>query len=518
MWKLALTLSLAAVPLTMVAQTVDESNPAVVTARGHFAANARAYGLTNPAAELRLRAIRAGKAINHVRFNQYFNGVPVFGGEAIAHVNGSGGVTVTNSLAGNIAVDTMAKVNPKIAIEIAARQAGILGAYTANIADLKIVPAGEWSPKAVLVWHIQVVAENDTDVAKQFDVFVNAADGSVVKAIDTLHTAVTPATVSGNTMWSGVVSEPGVLYNGATYLLLSASQSSLSTKNLNHATSGTGSYIGNTTATFGNGNRANNDPRTAGADAHYGSTKTWEYYKNTFGRNGIDNTGRTSYSRVHYSNNYENAYWSDSCFCMTYGDGKTTFYALTSIDVAGHELSHGVMASEANLTYSGESGGLNESNSDIFGTMVEYYINNASDTPDYWIGERIFKSNWSTGSYIQTSALRYMNDPHKDGASPACWSGTLGNLDVHYSSGPNNHMFYLLAEGGTSKCNGNVVSGIGRAAASAIWYNAISNYMTASTNYAAARTAALNSATELYGAGSPQYNAVAAAYTAINRP
>ena len=105
---------------------------------------------------------------------------------------------------------------------------------------------------------------------------------------------------------------------------------------------------------------------------------------------------------------------------MTYGDGATTFQPLVSVDVAGHEMSHGVMSTEANLTYSGESGGLNESNSDIFGTLVEAFVNAPNDEPDYWIGERIYKSNWSGSTFTATKALRYMDDPKKDGASPAC--------------------------------------------------------------------------------------------------
>lgn len=512
----ALSLITTLAPIAALSQQASESDPAVAAARSHFAGQAATYGLTNPAAELQLRSARHDQGIGHVRFNQYFNGVPVFGGEAIAHVDSKGTVTVTNSIARGLAVSVLPNVGKQAAIEAAARRAGVLGSYEAVVAELNVVPAGEWTPKAVLVWRIRVVAENDIDIAKHWDVFVDAHDGSIVKAFDSLHTAVSFSAVTGNTMWSGNVTMTGALYNGNAYLLLSLGQSNLGTKNLNHATSGTGSWMYSLTPAFGNGDKSNSDPNTAGADAHFGATSTWRYYKNTFGRNGIDNTGRSSYSRVHYGINYENAFWSDSCFCMTYGDGKTTFYTLTALDVAGHELSHGVMASEANLTYSGESGGLNESNSDIFGSMVEYYVNNSADTPDYWIGERIYRSNWPGGVYNQQYALRYMDDPHKDGASPACWYSGIGSLNVHYSSGPNNHVFYLLAEGGTSKCNGQVVTGIGRAKASAIWYNAICNYMTAGTNYHGARTAALNSAAQLYGSGSPEYNAVNAAYAAIN--
>ncbi len=153
-------------------------------------------------------------------------------------------------------------------------------------------------------------------------------------------------------------------------------------------------YITGSTPTFGIGSVTTTGP-TAAADAHFGLQATLAYYKTMFGRNGIDGANRKTYSRVHYSRNYENAFWSDSCFCMTYGDGASTFYPLVSLDVAGHEMSHGVMSKEANLTYSGESGGLNESNSDIFGTLVEFSVNSAADAPDYWIGERVIKSNWS---------------------------------------------------------------------------------------------------------------------------
>jgi Zn-dependent metalloprotease len=109
-----------------------------------------------------------------------------------------------------------------------------------------------------------------------------------------------------------------------------------------------------------------------------------------------------------------------------------------------------------------------------------------------------------------------MDDPARDGRSPACWSSGIGQLNVHHSSGPNNHMFYLLSRGGTSRCNGQAVTGIGNDRAGRIWYRAITDFMTASTNYHGARTAALNAAAALYGAGSVEHTAVGAAYTAIN--
>ena len=246
---------------------------------------------------------------------------------------------------------------------------------------------------------------------------------------------------------------------------------------------------------------------------------TWDYYKTKHGRSGIANDGKGAYNKVHYGRSYVNAFWSDTCFCMTYGDGDgSSMYPLDSLDVAGHEMSHGVTSRTAKLVYSGESGGLNEATSDIFGSLVEWFANNPNDTPDYLIGEELYINGGGT------KAMRYMHNPSLDGASVNCWSSTVGSKDVHYSSGVGNHFFYLLAEGSnpgaglpqSPTCNGSSVTGIGRDAAGAIWYKALTQYMTSSTNYAGARAATLSAASALYGAGSAQYNAVAAAWSAVN--
>lgn len=489
---------------------------AVARSLQHFAANRQAYGLGDVASELQVRQQRTdARGTTHVRLDQYYKGVKVFEGEAISHVDARGRVTVTSALRSDLSVDVTAKVEQAEAVQTALASIDARGRLDVRRAALEILPRGERSDVDRLVWHVQVGLENGLDEPGQFDLFVDALTGGVVWSFDSLETAASTGT--GNTMYAGSQAITTDSASGTFYLRDPLRGGGNYTCDQNNKQAGTCATFSRASNVFGNGVKDSSDRATAGADAHFGLQATWDYYKNTFGRNGIDGAGRRTYSRVHYGRNYQNAFWSNSCFCMTYGDGGSTFYPLVSLDVAGHEMSHGVMSTEANLTYSGESGGLNESNSDIFGTLVEYAVNSSQDLPDYWIGERIYRSNWgSNGSYTQTKALRYMNDPAKDGASPACWSSGLGSLDVHYSSGPNNHMFYLLSNGGTSKCNGQTVSGIGRAAAAAIWYDAITNRMTSSTNYKGARTAALAAAAALYGNGSAQYNAVAAAYSAIN--
>ncbi|MCB1056155.1 MAG: M4 family metallopeptidase [Acidobacteria bacterium] len=513
-----LVLGTAALLMPMMAMAAGPSRQSQAEARSlaFFTNEASVFGLVNPAAELAVKRSRVDdKGVTHVRYQQLYRGVPVFEGEAISHVGAKGDVTVTSALRSGFDLDVTPKLGRDEAIAKALDLVGAVGKSQVLSADLQVLPPQRTGSEH-LAWHVVVFVENKFDATSQTDLFIDAHDGGLAWSFDSLETSAAIGT--GKTMYVGN-KFLDTDFAGVTYSLTDDTRGGGNyTCDQNNRTGGGCRSMNSPTNVFGNNVKDSSDRNTAGADAHYGLMETWDYYLIMFGRNGIDGAGRKTYSRVHYGRNYQNAFWSNSCFCMTYGDGGSTFYPLVALDVAGHEMSHGVMSTEANLTYSGESGGLNESNSDIFGTMVEYSVNSTLDVPDYWIGERIYKANWSSGGtvYTQTKALRYMDDPHKDGTSPACWSSSLGSLDVHYSSGPNNHMFYLLAEGGTSKCNGNTVTGIGRDKAARIWYKAISDYMTSSTNYHGARTAALSAAAALYGSGSTEYNAVNAAFAAIN--
>jgi thermolysin len=173
------------------------------------------------------------------------------------------------------------------------------------------------------------------------------------------------------------------------------------------------------------------------------------------------------------------------------------------------------------LTYSGESGALNESWSDVFGAMVERYANGGQETAaTWWIGEAAYTP--ATAG----DAMRYMDTPHRAGNygytandDPDHYSerytGTGDSGGVHINSGIANHVFYLVAKGGNhAHIPGPFVTGIGADAAARIWYKALTTYMTSSTNFAGARTATLNAATDLYGTGSLEYLAVANAWAA----
>jgi Zn-dependent metalloprotease len=441
----------------------------------------------------------------HVRMDRRYKGLRVIGGDIVVHGRVDGrldGVSLT--MQRPLTVDVTPAIDEAAAISVAqSEQTAELG----ERADTELVVLARDGVHA-LAYEVIVDGTKADGTPSELHVYVDAKTGAVLEKWDGIQEAAASGTGKG--YFNGTFALTTNSISGG-FELRDPSRGGQYTLDMGNKQGGSGSIFTDADNIWGNG--ALTDRATVGADAQYGTAVTWDYYLNVHGRNGIANDGKGASNHVHYGRNYNNAYWSDSCFCMTYGDGDgTTFNPFDSLDVAGHEMSHGVTSRSANLTYSGESGGLNEATSDIFGTMVEFYANNPSDPGDYLIGEELYKSGGK--------ALRYMYYPEKDGTSAGCWSSSVGSLDVHYSSGVANHFFYLLAEGSSSAlthvCNtGLTVTGIGKDSAAKIWYRALTVYMTSSTNYAGARAATINAANDLFGAGSPESTAVATAWSAV---
>ncbi|MCZ9350723.1 M4 family metallopeptidase [Streptomyces mutabilis] len=448
----------------------------------------------------------------HTRYERTYDGLPVLGGDLV--VSSDAGKTERVVKATPKAIEP-ATVTPKIPAAkaetqaVAAAKAAGAKAPDADRAPRKVIWAANGTP--VLAYETVVGGLQEDGTPNELHVVTDAATGAKLYEYQAIHNG------TGNTMYSGTVTL-GTAQSGSSYTLTDTARGNHKTYNLNRGTSGTGTLFSGPDDVWGNGAASNAE--TAAADAHYGAALTWDYYKNVQGRSGIRGDGVGAYSRVHYGNNYVNAFWSDSCFCMTYGDGSGNANPLTSVDVAAHEMTHGLTSNTAGLNYSGESGGLNEATSDIFGASVEFYANNSSDVGDYLIGEEIDINGDGT-------PLRYMDKPSKDGASKDYWYSGIGNVDVHYSSGPANHFFYLLSEGsGTKTINGVTydsptsdglpVTGIGREKAAKIWFRALTTKFTSTTNYAGARTGTLAAAGELYGTDSAEYTAVQHAWAGIN--
>ncbi|MBM7172164.1 M4 family metallopeptidase [Streptomyces sp. G44] len=449
----------------------------------------------------------------HTRYERTYDGLPVLGGDLVVDTAKSGKTEgVTKAAKARLQGIDMSAGIPASAAEkqaLSAAKAEGSKKTDADRAPRKVVWLAKGEP--VLAYETVVGGLQHDGTPNELHVVTDAATGKKLFQWQGIENG------TGNTQYSGQV-PLGTAQSGSNYTLTDTTRGSHKTYNLNRGTSGTGTLFSGADDVWGNGLPANLE--TAGADAHYGAALTWDYYKNVHGRSGIRGDGVGAYSRVHYGNNYVNAFWSDSCFCMTYGDGAGNAKPLTSIDVAAHEMTHGVTAATGNMTYSGESGGLNEATSDIFAAAVEFNANNAQDKGDYYVGEKIDINGDGT-------PLRYMDKPSKDGSSKDAWYSGIGGIDVHYSSGVANHFYYLLSEGSGKKeingvqydsptSDGQPVTGIGRDKASLIWFKALTTKFTTTTNYAQARTGTLAVAGELYGTTSAEYKAVAHAWAAVN--
>lgn len=282
-----------------------------------------------------------------------------------------------------------------------------------------------------------------------------------------------------------------------------------------------------TTAEFANTNRDN-----AALDAHWGAEMTYDFWKNIFNRNSFDDNNAIIKSYVHYrkvsTQNLFNAFWNGSV--MSYGDGSSnTSNPLTAIDVCGHEIGHAVCTYTAGLAYQNQSGGMNEGYSDIWGACIEHYGKTGSitGTPSANV--------WLIGEDFGT-VLRSMSNPNAK-SNPSCVGGTFwtttadegsctpssGNdyCGVHNNSGVMNKWFYLLTIGENGTNNAPVpdtysVTGIGLFKAAQIAYFAERDYLTANSTYADARLATQAVAAALYCSTSAEYIAVTNAWYAVN--
>lgn len=363
------------------------------------------------------------------------------------------------------------------------------------------------------------------------DTIVSARDGAILAQWNMLQTVVGV----GHSQYNGDVPINTTLTDGKYRMVddtrgTGGTFGAMAITNANHGTSAGNVYV-NDTNTWGDGQQyvaggstTNANGQTAAVNAMWGLMNTYDTMKNVFNWLSLDGHNTATYIAAHVNTAYDNAYYSDTCRCMFIGDGSS-FTSLGSIDVIGHEMGHGVTAATSNLTYAGESGGLNESSSDINGEAVEAYARGGGK------GDSIppTGNDWLIGKEISRSGtpLRWMVRPSKDGSSPDAWSSSIKHLDVHYSSGPNNRMFYFLAQGSSADKASDMYSkylvkapaamtGIGLDKAYRIWFKANTTKFTASTNYADARAKMIETAGELYGKSSKELIAVRRAYAAIN--
>ncbi len=403
----------------------------------------------------------------HFRYDQTFNGLPVIGSELVVHVDVKGAVFAVNGSArGDIATTLGAHaISQAQAMSTIASDARF-SHLTTTTSRLVYLETDDGSMHKA--YEAVVEGRRGQNPARD-KVYVDVDTNDIVAVYPQIHFAEARKVYSAN--------------NGTTIpgtLKRSEGQAATSDVDVNAAYDNTGS--------------------------------AYEAYKNFWNRDSYDNAGAVLVSSVHYSSNYCNAYWDGTQ--MVYGDGDSSGCAplARSVDVTAHELTHAVTERESGLVYSGESGGINESFSDIFGAFVEAWVDGgkngtlAVSTDTFLIGEDILPP-----------ALRFMCDPAKDGASLDNWTSSAGSVDVHYSSGIGNLVFCLLSKGGThprGKTTVNVPA-IGMDKAIRIIYKAQTDILTSTAKYAALRTA-MEQATTALGYDQATKDAVGCAFAAVS--
>ncbi len=460
----------------------------------------------------------------HQKYQQYFDGIPVDGRTVTVHSKNGQIKNLTGDFKALELVSTTPNLTKPSGLQAAMNHVGATkyawegDECSHNTSDHKghshdhdiTMPEGE------LVIFAHPTDKEMVRLAYKYDiyaseplyrafVYVDANTGEILFENNRIHHTDTGGTCT--TLYNGTQNIT-VDYTGTLYRLRqTADGNGIQTFDLNNGTN----YSNASDVTSSSPNFTAASTHTAN-QAHFGAEQTHQYFLTQHNRNSYNGNGAIIKSYVSYSTNYVNAFWDGSR--MTYGDGDGVNYGpLVSLDIVGHEIAHGVTEYTANLVYSYESGALNESFSDIFGESIENY---ATGTNDWLMGDQI-------GAGGSGGALRSMSNPnqynHPDTYLGDYWySGSGDNGGVHYNSGVQNKWFYILTEGesGTND-NGDsyAVTGIGMDAAGAIAYRNLSVYLSSSSNYAAARAGAIQSAIDLYGAGSAEEIATTDAWYAV---
>lgn len=503
----------------------------------------------------------------HARFEQRHGGLKVWGGEVNAHLDAEGRPLPEVA---RVMPDIRLQTEPSLSgseAEARAREAfraeGNLPMHASW--ELVVVPEtrnhitrfhtreGE-APNAAevtrvvtgyrLAYHVSLRQAGASGLRAQ-EYMVDAHRGAILRTWSALKTAETQATGTGKSAFYGTVSLATTQTGPGSFLFKDTSRPILPHPKSNLL--GNAIYDGghrtdllfdptwiytdpdNTWGdgqNYGGGSTTSNNGQVPAVDAGYGLQVTWDFFGKVFNRKGLDGKGTTVAVFVHAYDQLNNAAWDTASFTMIFGDGKQNKAPLTWLDVTAHEFGHGVLDSPdaAQLYYGDESGGLNESNSDILGTLVEHWAltpgGGGTTIPNTVPG---VGGNWTIGE-ASGQPIRYMYKPSLDGQSPDVWSEDLGTLDVHQSSGPMNRAFYFLSQGASgdpssdrySKYLLGGMTGLGNDKAGRIWFRAMtSGYMLWTGHYVDARQACIRAATDLYGAGGVEVAAVRDAFAAI---
>jgi vibriolysin len=460
-----------------------------IASQGNLAASAASYIANN------LMAVGVGDSFElihsgmssagqpRVRMAQVHGGVPVFGADVVVHSRGTMFQSVRGTVMSNLeGFDVVPAVSKEDAM--ASAKALYLAKVTDKVAQLSysrektnlvILPMDDGAAPR-LAWRVQFYTELQGGVEPMLlNAFFDAKTGELVKQFNGIHTLSQASGPGGNAKvartWTNQLDvEP----SGSQFAMDTAR---LRTTNLRNATEGPGTIVTGPLNPIGDA--AINDAHGF-AEAVFNMMADWQ------GENSINENGMKLISRVHYGSNFENAFWDGTQ--MNYGDGASTFYPLSgAADVTGHEINHGFTEFHSNLVYENQSGGMNESFSDIAGEATEAYIRQAA--PDMLVGSDIFKR--------ANGALRYMCNPTQDGSSIDNLASYRDGIDVHYSSGIMNKAFCLAARRFASGSPTGAVTMESVKKVSRAFYVANDDFWTARSTFLQGCAGVLSAATQL---------------------
>ena len=444
---------------------------------------------------------------SHYRYQQIVNDVPVYGKQLLVHLDGSDKVYMFNGRyePSPEQFRTVPEITQKQALNAALLHMGRAGAtITADSSDLVIYtrPDGQMVLSYVLVI--------SAGLSESWTYFIDALTGEFVHRISNIQYELVSA--SGSDL--NLVSQSfNAWHASGTYYLVDPSfpSAAMPSDPVSSVQSPGNTYI--LTANNGDGENLYHITSSstssgwdrAGVSVMANTKTTYDYYKGTFDRNGIDDNEKNYMAVVHLGNNYANAFWNGTFIVFGDGDGVTFSNLAASLDITAHEIQHGITQSTADLKYENQSGALNEAYSDLFACMI--------DDDDWTVGEDCTISSPgylrnladpSLGlSSLPATMSDYRNLPNTEDGD---WGGVHINMSIITRAG------YLMAQGLDVEGGG---TSIGRAKTAEIWYRALTTYLTAYSQFSDARSAMIQAAEDLYGAGSPEVAAVQAAYDTV---
>ncbi|NTU77893.1 MAG: peptidase M4 family protein [Chloroflexales bacterium] len=457
--------------------TAAEAGKPEAIARGFLDQNRALFGLRSAADELRLLRHEPDPQLgfSHIRLDQVYKDLPVFGRQLVVHLDPQQQiVAVSGQLQPDVEVPTTPAISAEQAMATALADLKLQQLLPFELAKIAIYPEpadthlaiyADYSGNAALVWQVTILTAAPLG---QWTYFVNASRPVVVHAID----GVMPIKRRRTFTAQNTTRIPGRLL-------------------------------------VDEGERARDPVAQA---AHDGAGQVYDYYFNNFKRNSIDGQGMALVSTVNYGSDpqdAENAAWVGEYGQMIYGDGGQIFKPLPyALDVIGHEFTHGVIESSANLLYEVQPGALNESYADVFGAMI--------DRENWTLGEDVIKSPPFPVPY-----LRSLEDPNANGfydaSDPLAGIGQPATMDqyanlpnsrradnggVHINSGIPNHAHYLMAQA------------IGREKTEQVAYRALTQYLSPSSDFVDAANASVRAAQDLFGQG-PDAEAVQQAFAQV---